>query len=280
MSGAISAPTWACCRPRALPTSCRSVARQSTSRRSGSGRSVVASGKRVGLLAPGEGVELVDRGHAVNVDRVHVVDIVLHLRGDRGKLGDHRQEEPQVVQLGQQALGVVGRRRHGLGAGGAQPCAPRVGEQPQKARAGARSAPRSRAHHARVARRRRDARPRRGPERNPMRDRHLHAAAAPPPGRARASSRRGETRRCRRRGPSRARGLRAADPPRGPCVGARRATPVEHLLHRASRHHGRGDTSPTSWSRRRGRARGLRPPRPAPGRWARAPARPPPARRR
>ena len=87
-------------------------------------------------LSPGERAEAVDRRHAVNVDGVHVVDVVMHAPGHGQKLRDHRQEEPHVVQLADDRpaprLGVSATVAHELD------------EEPRAPRGSSRSA----AHHA------------------------------------------------------------------------------------------------------------------------------------
>ena len=55
-------------------------------------------------------MEAIDRGHRVNVDGVHVVDVVLHAAGHRGELGDHRQQQTEVVKVGEDAPRPCGAR--------------------------------------------------------------------------------------------------------------------------------------------------------------------------
>ena len=82
-----------------LPTSCSSVARKSGRGRAISAARRDASGILVRELAARELAQAIDGGHRVNVDRVHVVDVVVHAAGDRPKLRHHREEQAHVVQL-------------------------------------------------------------------------------------------------------------------------------------------------------------------------------------
>ena len=60
-----------------------------------------AGGERVVVreLAARELAKAVDRRHRVNVDRVHMVDVVVYATGDGEKLRHHRQEQADVVEL-------------------------------------------------------------------------------------------------------------------------------------------------------------------------------------
>ena len=44
-------------------------------------------------LAAAERAQAVDGGNRMHVDRVHVIDVVMHAADDRRKLGDHRRQE-------------------------------------------------------------------------------------------------------------------------------------------------------------------------------------------
>ena len=66
-------------------------------------------------LAARERTEAVERGDAVNVDREHMVDVVVHAACDRGELGEHRQEEADVVELGHDRAAAGGRLGDGAG---------------------------------------------------------------------------------------------------------------------------------------------------------------------
>ncbi len=50
-------------------------------------------------LAARELPEAIERGHRVHVDRVHVVDVVVHAAGDGEKLRHHREQQAHVVEL-------------------------------------------------------------------------------------------------------------------------------------------------------------------------------------
>ena len=82
-----------------LPTSCRSVARKSGRGPRDLGGEARRERELVRELAARELPQPIERGHRVNVDRVHVVDVVVHAPGHGQKLGHHREQEPHVVQL-------------------------------------------------------------------------------------------------------------------------------------------------------------------------------------
>ncbi len=86
-------------------------------------------------LAAAEGVQPVDRGHRVNVHRVHVIDVVLDARCHRGELGDEGEHEAEVVEVGEHAPRVV-RGARDRGAIGARRRAVRAVEQAEEAAAG------------------------------------------------------------------------------------------------------------------------------------------------
>src|SRR5687767_1947473 len=50
-------------------------------------------------LSAAELTQSVHGGNRVRVDRVDVIDVVMHASNDRRKLGDQRGQEPDVVQL-------------------------------------------------------------------------------------------------------------------------------------------------------------------------------------
>ena len=64
-------------------------------------------------LAARELPQPVDRGHRVNVHRVHVVDVVVHAARDRQKLGHHREQQPHVVELADDRPAARARLGHG-----------------------------------------------------------------------------------------------------------------------------------------------------------------------
>ena len=82
-----------------LPTSWSSVARKSGAGAQSRRRGGEASGYSCASSPRASGAQAVDRGDRVNVDRVHVVDVVVDAPGHREKLRHHRQEQPDVVQL-------------------------------------------------------------------------------------------------------------------------------------------------------------------------------------
>ena len=50
-------------------------------------------------VATHQRAQAIDGRDGVNVDRVHVIDVVLHASRDRLELRDHRQQQAQLVQL-------------------------------------------------------------------------------------------------------------------------------------------------------------------------------------
>ena len=72
-----------------------------------------AERKLVRELAARELPQAIDRGHRVNVDRVHVVDVVVHAARDREKLRHHREQQPDVVQLADHRAAPRPRLGHG-----------------------------------------------------------------------------------------------------------------------------------------------------------------------
>jgi predicted metalloprotease len=85
----------------ALPTSWSSVAKKSIAGRVISAARRAREGERIGELAAHERREVIHRGDRVNVDGVHVVRVVVNPPDHRGKLGDHGQEQAEIVQLAQ-----------------------------------------------------------------------------------------------------------------------------------------------------------------------------------
>jgi hypothetical protein len=73
-----------------------------------------ARGERVLVreLAARELAQAIDGGHGVNVDRVHVVDVVMHAPGDGAELRDHREQQPRVVQVAHDGSARAFHLRH------------------------------------------------------------------------------------------------------------------------------------------------------------------------
>ncbi len=99
-------------------------------------------GHLVRELAARELAEAIDRGHGVNVDRVDVVDVMMHAPDDGQKLRHHGEEQADVVKLADdraarrvRVSGTVHVSSTKIGAGlavGSQPRAPRrVGSHPR-----------------------------------------------------------------------------------------------------------------------------------------------------
>lgn len=59
--------------------------------------------ERLAVLSPRHFVQPIDGRDAVNVHCVHVVDVVMNTPRHGRELGDHREQQPEIVQLRQHA---------------------------------------------------------------------------------------------------------------------------------------------------------------------------------
>ncbi len=187
----------------------------------------------------------------MNVDGVHVVDVVVHAAGDGQKLGHHREQQPHVVQLADDR--PAPRARLGDGAHRGR----RRATRPRRSPAGARTRPGSAAARAMASRAN-------GSTRRALAHASLEEAHARAPDRPRARAVPAIVT-C----PSK----RRTPPPRSdvrrPAPAALRPQPLEQRARARASPPGRARSSPASCARRRARGR-RRSPWPPPG---------PPARR-
>ncbi len=69
-------------------------------------------GKLLGELAARQLAQPIDRGHRMNVDRVHVVNVVVHPPRHGEKLRHHREQEADLVELADDRPAARSRLRH------------------------------------------------------------------------------------------------------------------------------------------------------------------------